>query len=154
LLIKGQVMGGHPYWYFVPYQENVQDALDALRRREFRAGRYNPAMPFPKFPIDLIAPSPGAQHASIDHAFEGADADGTRSILDLMSIGSSPGYTVAAAVPAPVLRRYFGSEQPTRSAVEQNRELFDDIQRGQGIYIVVYEGGQPLEIFFAGYSYD
>ena len=35
-------MGAHPYWYFVKYQSNLQKALDELRDREFKAGRYNP----------------------------------------------------------------------------------------------------------------
>ena len=42
-------MGGEPYWYFVPYQSNIQAALDSLRAREFKAGRYNPVMPFQRF---------------------------------------------------------------------------------------------------------
>jgi hypothetical protein len=38
--------------------------------------------------------------------------------------------------------------------IEQNMEFFEDIERGQGIYIVVYKAGRPDEIFFAGYSCD
>ncbi|MGA7324936.1 MAG: hypothetical protein WBX25_10745 [Rhodomicrobium sp.] len=147
-------LGGHPYWYFVPYQDDIQEALNALRQREFRAGRYNPAMWFPNFPVDLNAPSPGAQHPSIEDALADADADGTRSILDLNSAGVSPGYGVAAALPAHLLRQYFGTEYPTRAMVESNQEFFEDIERGQGLYIIVYEGNQPNEIFFAGYSFD
>ena len=147
-------MGGHPYWYFVPYQGDIQQALDALRQREFQAGRYNPAMPFPHFPPDPNAPGPGAQHRSIEDAFEDADADGTRSILDLMTIGEKPGYGVAAALPPDVLKRYFGTERPDRATVEESDELFEDIERGQGVYVVVYDNDQPSEIFFAGYSYD
>ena len=37
-------MGANPYFYFTPYQENIQRALDQLREQEFRAGHYDPAM--------------------------------------------------------------------------------------------------------------
>jgi len=56
-------------------------SLGASRQREFQAGRYNPATPFPHFPPDLNAPSPGAQHHSIEDAFDDADADGARRLL-------------------------------------------------------------------------
>jgi hypothetical protein len=76
---SGEAMGGHPYWYFVPYETDPSAALQKLRRREFEAGRYNPAIPFPKFPVDLGATSAGAKHRSIKAALEDSDADGTRS---------------------------------------------------------------------------
>ena len=38
-------MGGHPWFYFVAYQSDINIALQNLRRREFEAGRYNPVMP-------------------------------------------------------------------------------------------------------------
>jgi hypothetical protein len=38
--------------------------------------------------------------------------------------------------------------------VESNYDLFDELERGQGVYIIVYEDEKPSEIFFAGYSYD
>ena len=37
-------MGSQPWMYVVPYQEDLQAALDALKQREFRAGRYFPAI--------------------------------------------------------------------------------------------------------------
>ena len=33
-------MGAEPWDYFVPYENDIQAALDKLRQREFRAGRY------------------------------------------------------------------------------------------------------------------
>jgi hypothetical protein len=38
--------------------------------------------------------------------------------------------------------------------VEQDMEFFEDVERGQGIYIILYREGQPDEILFAGYSFD
>jgi len=58
-------MGGEPYWYFVPYQPDFQKALDELREREFRAGRYNPVIDFLEFDEPAFSKQkPGAQHAS------------------------------------------------------------------------------------------
>jgi hypothetical protein len=45
-------------------------------------------------------------------------------------------------------------EEPTAADVEDCDELFDAIERGQGVYLVVYDTGRPSRIFFAGYSYD
>jgi hypothetical protein len=42
-------MGGRAYWYFVPYEQDEQSALDKLRAREFAAGRYSPAIRYLKF---------------------------------------------------------------------------------------------------------
>ena len=83
------VMGAEPWYYFVAYQSNIQRALDALREREFRAGRYNPVVPLLEFPISGDYPGPGARHASIEAAIEASDADGTRSILDMTRVGTA-----------------------------------------------------------------
>ena len=37
-------MGASPYFYFTPYQDDIHAALQALREKEFEAGRYDPAM--------------------------------------------------------------------------------------------------------------
>jgi hypothetical protein len=38
--------------------------------------------------------------------------------------------------------------------IEAHDELFDALERGQGVYVVAYKDDQPSEIFFAGYSFD
>ena len=147
-------MGGEPYWYFVPYQPNIQAALDALRAREFKAGRYNPVLPFQRFPVDADSPAPGNKHRTIEAAQEAADADGTRSILDIERIGEEPDFSTAAAVPPEELEEIFGTSKPTRAMVEDNFDFFESVERGHGIYIVLYEGEKPSEILFAGVSFD
>jgi hypothetical protein len=134
-------MGGEPYYYFVPYQKDIEDALQALRRREFEAGRYNPAMPFLSrhFPLGPNSPAPGRKHDSIEDALEDSDADGTRSILDIERISDSPDFSVASKIP---------------DDVEEDMALLEDIERGHCIYLVLYEGDTPSEILCAGYSYD
>jgi hypothetical protein len=147
-------MGGEPWFYFVDYQPNVDLALQELRKREFAAGRYNPVVRFPAYPVTTSSPAPGAKHASIEDALEAADADGTRSVLDMERVAQKPGYGVVAALPPARLVELFGTERPSRATIEENMDFFDEIERGQGIYIVAYANEQPSEIFFAGYSYD
>jgi hypothetical protein len=147
-------MGASPYFYFVPYQDDIDAALQELRQREFRAGRYNPVVPFPDFPINPHAPAPGAQHATIAQVMEDADADGTRSILDLDHIADEPDFFAVTPLDEDVLEELYGTSQPTHAMIERNMDFLEDVDRGHGIYIIVYKDGQPDEIFFAGYSFD
>ena len=147
-------MGGEPWFYFVPYQADINGALQALRRREFHAGRYNPVVPFPEFPVQGDAPAPGAQHASIEEAIEEADADGTRSILDMERVADEPDYGAITPMSEDDLVNLFGTATPTREMIESNEDLFEAIDRGQGVYVIAYRDGKPSEIFFAGYSFD
>jgi len=146
-------MGAVPYEYFVKYQPDIDAALQDLRQQEFRAGRYNPVIAFPGT-ITGPKPSPGAQHATIADAIRASGADGTRSILDLDHVSPHPAFLAVSPVDPSQLQQWYGTTQPTRAMVEQNMEFFEDIERGQGIYIVVYKDGRPDEIFFAGYSCD
>jgi len=82
------------------------------------------------------------------------DADGTASILDIDHLPTSPSSGAVAPVPSNVLIELFGTDQPTREMVEQGEDLFEDIERGQGVYIVIYKDGTPSELYFAGYSFD
>lgn len=147
-------MGAHPYWYFTPYDSDVDAALQKLRRREFEAGRYSPAMFFPEFPVDPAKPSPGAQHASIDEAREAADADGTRSILDVDEVSDEPGFCATTRLDDDRLKALYDTTQPTREMLEANMDFFEDVDRGCSIYIVVHRDGRPHELLFAGYSFD
>lgn len=147
-------MGADPYWYFVPYKENVTEALQELRQREFSAGRYNPVIAFPEFPLGPNSPSPGGQHATIDEAREEAAEDGTRSILDLHYISKYPEIFAVTPLDLEALFDLYDTDRPTHEMVEANMEFLDDIERGQGIYFIIYENDMPIEIFFGGYSID
>jgi hypothetical protein len=148
-------LGGHPWFYFVEYEPSIEAALQKLRRREFDAGRYNPAVDFPDFPLRPESPAPGAQHDSIEEAIEDADADGTRSILDMERVADEADFNAVAPLARETLLELFGTDRPTREMIDESDELFDALERGQGVYVVVYEGGGgPSEIFFAGYSFD
>jgi len=147
-------MGGEAYYYVVPYEAAITEALEKLREREFLAGRYNPVMRHIPFPLTDEAPAPGGQHDSIMEAIEASAEEGTRSILDIMRISEEPDFCAACPLDEPTLVRLFGTARPSRAAVEGNLDFFDGIERGQAVYIVLYEKGRPTELFFAGYSFD
>lgn len=149
-------MGAHPWVYVVPYQQDVRRAMLQLREREFRAGRYNPVMPFPEMHADE---APGAGHDSIDEAREDAEEDGTRSILDMDDVADEPAdpddpqFCVVAPLAPELLEELYGTTQPTRAMVA-DLEFLEDVGRGTGVYVVLYDNGKPAEICFAGYSFD
>ena len=147
-------MGAHPYLYFVRYRPDVDAALQELRDQEFRAGRYNPVIRYLEFPIGPNSPAPGAQHKSIRHALKDSGAEGTRSILDLDHVSAVPEFNAVAPLPPEELERLFGTERPTHEMIEQSDDLFEGIESGQGVYIIVFKNDQPDELFFAGYSFD
>ena len=147
-------MGASPYWYFVDYQENVGDALNSLRQREFTAGRYNPAIPFPLFPVSANSPGPGPQHASAEEALNSADADGTRSILDIFFISDTAQLFAATPLGPEKLMELYGTATPSKKQVERNMTFMDSVPRGHCVYFTVYKDGLPSEIFFGGYSFD
>jgi len=170
-------MGGNPYWYYTNYQTDANTTLQALRQQEFAAGRYNPVW-YPDFPITADSSAPGSQHLSIEEAMEDSGADGTQSILDMFHVSTVP-YSEALAsstqdgielfcttfpLSAEELNRLFKTDKPTHEMVEteivsyQNEaaaeEFWDSIDRGTGRHIIIYNRDRPVEIFFAGYSFD
>jgi hypothetical protein len=147
-------MGAHPYFYFVKHNPDINAALQELRDREFSAGRYNPVIRYLEFPLGPDSPVPGAQHKSIRHALKAADAEGTRSILDLDHVSDEPEFCAVAPLPQEELERLFGTVQPTREMIEASDDLFENIESGQGVYVTVFKDGRPDELFFAGYSFD
>lgn len=132
-------MGAEPWDYFVSYEPDIQAALEKLKQREFRAGRYRGSEDDP---------------ATIEEAIENMDADGTGSILDMMAVGETPELCTVVPMPREAQRRLFGTDKPTREMIERNHDFWEDIDRGQGVYIIAYKNDKPSEIFFGGYSFD
>ena len=85
---------------------------------------------------------------------EDAAEDVSRSILDLDHVSDDPDFCAAAPLPDDVLQDLYGTTQPTREMVEQNMDFLEDVERGQGVYIILYKDDQADEVFFAGYSFD
>ncbi|GHU23951.1 hypothetical protein FACS1894164_09440 [Spirochaetia bacterium] len=145
-------MGSECYYYYVPYENDKNNALQKLREREFGAGRYNPAMSFPFSSDDQ---PPGKQHATIEDAIRAAEEDGTRSILDLVGVSGDDYFCTARVPGTDELNQYFGTDKPTKALVEEHfNDFAAKIERGKGLCITVYEGDKPDELFFVGYSFD
>jgi hypothetical protein len=136
---EGATMGAEPYDYTVPYEPNIQAALDKLRQRVFESKEFNGA--------EFDPPTPEA-------AFELTEADGTRSILDISRVSDEPGYCCAAPLFPDELEQYFGTQKPTEADVRDCHDFWDDIERGMARYVILYEGNEPKAIYFAGYSFD
>ena len=150
-------MGGEFWSYTVPYQQDIRGALEALREQEFRAGRFwQPDEVQPGFLGRLLGhgPSKPKRPASIPEALKISDATGTRSILDMGRVTDTPELGAVSPLRAEELRELFGTEQPTLEAIEKSDEFFERLERGQGVYIILYQQGKPRKIYFAGYSYD
>jgi hypothetical protein len=132
-------MGGEPWSYFAPFEASVEAALRGLRQRVFESGKFRGSRMKPATP---------------EKAVENMGADGTASILDILGISESPEVCSVCPLSDERLRELFGTTRPTREMVESDGEFYEEIERGQGIYIVVYKDGEPSEYFFAGYSFD
>jgi hypothetical protein len=144
-----------PYWYLVPYVEDIQEALDLLREREFLAGRYNPVLPR----LDFVEPGfsrqyRAAQHDSIEDAIADAGEEGTRSILDIQTVDTRADFGVAAPFPRAAYLELYRTERPTEKAVRANKEFLRWAAPAQCVYLVIYdEHGKPQHLLFAGRAF-
>ncbi len=132
-------MGAELYEYTVPYEPDIQAALDKLRRRVFDDKEFNGA--------EFDPPTPEA-------ALEATEADGTCSILDIGRISDQPDIFCACPLSHEQLEQYFGTPKPTEAMVWESRDFLEDIERGMARYVILYEGDEPKRIYFAGYSFD
>jgi hypothetical protein len=152
-------MGAHFWSHIVPYQDDIGAVLAGLREQEFRAGRfYQPSEIYPGFLGRLFGRKPYKPKPpkTIEEAIArtGSVATGTRSILDMERISETPDFGTLSPVSREELQRMFGTEQPTLEMIEKSDELIESIERGHGIYIIIYEQRRPERIYLAGYSYD
>lgn len=93
--------------------------------------------------------------ASIEQAIEWTGEQGTHSILDITRTATIRDYGVAIPLSAPLLRRWFGTTEPTREQVEEaSGKVGFDVPRGQAVYFPVYQDGEPRELAFIGASGD
>ena len=132
-------MGAEPYDYTVPYETNIQNALEKLRGVVFESGEFNGAELGPTTP---------------EEALEMAEEEGTGSILDIMQVSDEPDFGCAAPLSPAELQRYFGTEKPTQVDIKNSDDFWEDIERGHCRYVILYDGGKPNKIYFAGYSFD
>ena len=132
-------MGAEPYEYYVSYEADPDVALQQLRAQVFQSGEYRGAEFTPATP---------------EEALEMMDADGTASILDIERIAAQPDFCCAAPFSSDELTKYFGTVHPSREDLATKDFFWDDLERGQARYTVVYEQDRPAELYFVGYSFD
>jgi hypothetical protein len=166
-------MGASGWAYFVPFQEDVEQALQELRQAVFEHGAYFKPAEFygsileseigknmaPHFREQLAAdvanmlarPKP----ETIDEVLEQNGESGTHSILDIQTTASFPDFGVAAPLSPQELSELFGTEEPTAEMIQENINGVQSLRsRWEGTYIIVYKEGTPSEIFFTGFSGD
>jgi hypothetical protein len=139
-------LGSQLWEYCVPYQASIQKALEELREREFKAGRFYRSELRPK---------------TFEDAIRNADAAGTRSIIDIDKISATRELETISPAPLGMLHVLFETDKPSHAMVESaSKKLSHDFQafletygRGEGLYIILYDGDRPIEIYFAGWSY-
>lgn len=145
-------MGAYASWSVVKYNPNVEAALRQLRDREFRAGRYNPVVPFIPFPIAAASPAPGARHGRRGDARRGR----RRHAVDPRHRARRPRSGLLHRLPLgdDVLEDLYGTTRPTREAVEENMDFLEEVKRVHAVYVVLYRDGEPDGLLLAGYSFD
>jgi hypothetical protein len=154
--------------YFVPYQSDVNKALQDLRIDVFaQKAFYTDALPMREWlnrdrdrlsseMVEVIEkriayfeaiPEP----ATIDELIENDNPRSTRSILDVDRVAPRPEYGAVAVMPDELAREIFGTHRPSRSQAEENFEhAFRAIDANY--FLLLYEGGSPSEIMFIGHS--
>lgn len=164
-------MGASGWGYFVPYQADMQNALNDLRLRVFEKGEYYTPGAFLQMILDRLdslseeerqryeqlkqeyeqAPKP----KTIEELIRMNGEDGTHSILDMDGVSSEPEFGKVSPLTPEELHQVFGTSEPSRDMIEGNLStLLTYRQRWEGLYIVVYKDGSPHELLFAGYSGD
>ena len=162
-------MGATPWLYRVPYQDDVNTALQELREKEFRAGRYRGigknyirASGFQykdwsgntEEEIEQLISQLGSIEAAISHVVELTGENGTASILDMFQVSDIPDYYTVSPVSTDAFLEFFKTDNPTYNTLITSEAFWDSLERGQGVYVILFEDNQPLEICFAGYSFD
>ncbi len=161
-------MGASGWTYFVPYQLDINKALQELRQREFEAGAYYRPLEIHLGLEEYGSLSEEALTARIEAAkkaeprpptiqdlLKANGEGGTHSIIDIEEISDVPDFGKAAQFTYQELLQLFNTDKPTHNMIEKSREMLEGFRRRwEGIYIVVYKDDRPDEIFFAGHSGD
>lgn len=170
-------MGASGWSYFVPYEPDISAALERLRQAVFQRGDYywrgsgyefwdeadnrlamgeDPAV----VEIERMAKRDSMQKpSSIAELFEWNEEVGTHSIIDMdRGVSTDPAFGTVSSLTDDQLISGFGTTTPTHAQIEQWEAGGDPIgsvrSRWKGLYIVVYKGDVPTELYFAGFSGD
>ena len=186
-------MGAEFFGYYVPYEADIEGALQKLRQREFTAGRYfgayakeereninyescdpvrdfNPKYYWPPIEVGIIDDSnihelltSTPAHCSMEEAINELLEWGacTKSALNLRTVSYNERSGVAYMIKPEELIEHMGTGKPNREQFEEGfweyaeyvANNVTDI-RYTGCCVVIYNDGQPSELFFGGWSLD
>jgi hypothetical protein len=163
-------MGASGWHYLAPYDDDVERALQQLRRDVLARGdflRQYSGFGGLRLPLwmRLLAGVLGLASAAKrrrlmklgdpDAAAEAAGEGGTHSVIDLVGTSRVRTTGYATRAPARVLEQIYGTATPTRADVERHAgDLDEQLDRGEAYYVVVYRDGRPDELYFEGNSGD
>jgi hypothetical protein len=137
-------MGASAWSYFVPYQDNVQQAFQQLQQQVFTNGNYLK-------PWDEPSATPVPFHgvpSSIEELLTLAGTAGTHSILDLST--TMP----LQPVSSDVLEQIFTTTHPTHAMLEAAEQGWELWTLADGDYLIVYTAREPDELYFFGTTGD
>jgi len=174
-------MGASGWRYHVDYDANIGAALERLRDEVFASGQYV------KEEVEGAGLSEAEYRAQIDQEYsdqgvkdflmeewhEARDRppittpdellaaqpeSGTHSIIDMAAgVNPEPAAFAVAPLTPHQLEEFFGSERPTREAVDTWLDSGGDASvrdRWEGLYVVTHTDSVPTGITFAGASGD
>ncbi|MFO0554434.1 MAG: hypothetical protein U0271_38990 [Polyangiaceae bacterium] len=143
------IVGASDWEYWVPYEADIGAALAKLRAKSFASGNYYVG----RGKYKIQTPSSIEDYNAKMNAL--GLASGAHSILDMREVADEPGFFKVAPLADPELMELFDTTKPTRAQVTAKSEHLRGLRASWlGTYIVVYEGDEPREIYFAGFSGD
>jgi hypothetical protein len=108
---------------------------------------------------ELLKPS--KSYASIAALIEACGENGTHSILDIDHVSDSPEYGGLARIDDEQLIEIFGTASPSREVVvgntgENRTSLMEHgtYELGSAVYVVLFKGDAPDEIYIEGCTGD
>jgi hypothetical protein len=165
-------MGASGWAYFVPYQVDINQALQNLRGSVFHSGEYfteanflamviektqdrMPPETLRRFLDRLARLKKKARPSTIQELMRVNGENGTHSIIDIEGISEISEFGKVAPLSSQQLMQLFGTEKPTREMVEMKiGEIQDLFTRWEGGFFTVFQNGLPSEICFVGVSGD
>lgn len=165
-------MGASGWSYIVPFQEDINQALQELRQQEFAAGKYYRPGTFIEMALNrnIVAADEREQleaalkslnalpaPLTIEELFEQNGESGTHSIIDIFSVSAAPEFGTVSPLSDEELMEIFGHARPHIDEVlEESKleELYDRRERWEGLYVICYTNNMPMQIFFCGCSGD
>jgi hypothetical protein len=135
-------MGASGWQYFIPYESDIESVFQKLRNQVFKSKQY--------FTFDE-----SIEFDSIEELMEYNEDAGTHSILDTEYISRERGFGLVTPLSIEELEKLFGTDKPTHASIlEKQYPIWELRERGEGLYIIAYEGIDPKEIYFSGMSGD